>query len=250
MGHVLHQAAKIFSSPIVQPLRLLPKSIAPIATNIASTALGMPWLGALVNGVNTYSDTGSLKAGALNAGLTYAGANLGASLFPGAGNIADALESGLGADLGSAAVNAVGGNIANTSLGALAGGFAGNSIASSFAPQGVKGTQAAIGQPTPFSPKQDNPAALPPSLSTLGGLTPIQQASNVATGGVYGGGNGPDEQSYFTNLINRQLVDQTGKVSDLSTLNPIENSYLQQIGLGGYGNSQDLLKAISKFKPA
>lgn len=249
MGHILHQAAKVITSP----LKILPESVqnfaAPIVGFGLGSLIGQPELGAaLGGGLHTEAKTGSLGQALLSGGLSAAGAHLGGALFPGAGNVADALESGLGSDFGSAAANVIGGSAANASLGSIFGGFAGNSLASALSPQK---NQNPTGQ-TPsaaFKPTQEGEKSLPSSLQSLGGLTPLQQATNVATGGVYGGGQGPDEQSYFTNLINRQLVDQTGKTNDISTLNPIENSYLKQLGLGGYGNSTDLLQAISKFKP-
>lgn len=248
MGHFLHQAAQSVLK------------FGHYGLDAAAALTGNPELIPAIEGVNsgaqTYAKTGNLgsalKSGALSAGGSFIGSNIGAALFPGAGNVADALEKGLGSDFGSAVSNVVGGTIANTGLGALGGGFAGNSLASSLAPENMKGRQAvaASGLPPAFQPSQQAQSSLPMSLQSLGGLTPMQQATNVATGGVFGGGQGPDEQSFFTNLVNRQLVDSSGKVNNLSTLNPIENSYLQQLGLGGYGNSTDLLQAISKFKPS
>lgn len=250
MGHFLHEAAKVVTSP----LNILPKSIQGIAAPLVGFGLGslvgFPELGAAVgSGANTIAKGGSLGQGLLSGGLSAVGSNIGASLFPGAGNVTDALEKGLGSDFGSTAANIIGGNAANTSLGSILGGYAGGNVASALSPTK---TQNPTGQApsAAFQPSQQAQASLPTSLQSLGGLTPMQQATNVATGGVFGGGQGPDEQSFFANLVNRQLVDPSGKVSDINTLNPIENSYLKQLGLGGYGNSTDLLQAISKFKPS
>lgn len=100
-----------------------------------------------------------------------------------------------------------------------------------------------------FTPSQQSIFGAPQSLSnyTSPGMDSDQTLSGIATKGVYGGGNGPEEQKYFLNLINNRLVDPQGKVGDMASLNPIENSYLSQLGLGGYGNTSDLLKGISNY---
>ncbi len=91
----------------------------------------------------------------------------------------------------------------------------------------------------------------PPSLSGLGQLTPAQRTSNIATKGVYGEGADTPEQKYFLNQINRRLVDESGNVdAGMDDISAIEQSYLQKLGLGGYGNTSNLLEAISKWKPA
>lgn len=102
--------------------------------------------------------------------------------------------------------------------------------------------------PSPFVASRDAAMSLPGSLSQFAGATPDQQSTNIATQGVYGGGEGPDEQKYFLNLINRRLVDDTGKVAgDTSSVNPVEGSYLSQLGLGGYSDPNDLLKKIHGY---
>lgn len=101
-----------------------------------------------------------------------------------------------------------------------------------------------------FTPERQPGLAPPASLAnyTNSALSPDQTLSGIATKGVYGGGNGPEEQKYFLNLINNRLVDQTGHVAnDMSGINPIENSYLSQLGLGGYQNPNDLLRGISNY---
>lgn len=254
MGHFLHQAAKTITSP----LKILPTPLrdiaAPVLGGLAFGPAGLGLVGAatgaaVAGGVNKYAETGKLGPSLLSGGLSYVGSNLGESLFPGAGNVGSALKNTLGPSIGSSVANAVGSTVANTSLGSILGGYIGSNVADAISPQ-KSSNPTGQNASTPFQPTQQSQASLPVSLQGLGGLTPMQQASNIATGGVYGGGQGPDEQSYFTNLVNRQLVDQTGKTSDISTLNPIEQSYLKQLGLGGYGNSTDLLQAISKFKPS
>lgn len=158
-------------------------------------------------------------------------------------------------DLGGTAANSIGNSIANTTVSSALGKFAGNSIADNLVsslsgvdqPQNVE-----VGQPVPepqgpapFEPKQEAQLTLPNSLSGLSSLDPNQQSTNIATQGVYGGGAGPQEQDYFENLINRRLVDESGQVdSDLSDINPIESSYLSQLGFGGYNTPSSLLEAL------
>lgn len=205
-----------------------------IPTSLA-TAMGVPssvapYVGSgVVGGAINYAKTGdlgsALKAGAFTGAGSYAGNSL----------------------LGS-------GSIPGLNLGSAIGGFAGNSLASSLAGSPKQNVSPSNNTNSsmlaaPFHPTQQGAQDLPASLHALGGLTSDQQASNVATQGVYGGGNGPQENSYFLNLMNRQLVDSSGKVGDMSGVSPIENSYLQKLGLGGAKNSTGLLQAISNWKP-
>lgn len=245
-GHFFHSILK------------LADKVAPIAFAVA----GQPELAAAYSGVSNTVKTGSPLKGLESAGLTYAGNAIGSevgntlgSKLGTFGDYAGAGANSIGADvlkgiqgtLGDNALNFAGNainKIANTGVGATLGALEGNSLANSLMPK------ASVPGPSPFAPSQASAQSTPASLSSLSNLTPAQQATNVATQGVYGGGNGPDEQSYFTNLVNRQLVDNSGKVSDLNTLAPIETSYLDQIGLGGYKNSNDLLKALTTWHPA
>lgn len=101
--------------------------------------------------------------------------------------------------------------------------------------------------PSPFSPTMQSAQGLPSSLSSYVGLDPSQQASNIASRGVYGGGQGPEEQNYFLNLMNRQLFDQSGNVaSNLNNISPVDLSYLNQLGISG-SSPTDYLKGISQF---
>jgi hypothetical protein len=227
----------------------------PIVGAIAGSAL--PGVGTAL-GASIGSSLGTLASGqglqnALLAGAgNYVGASIGGSLFP----------QTLGQSLPFDAVGGIGGTVAdvfggqaantlmNTSIGGALGGYYGSSLAqNSFGKQGEPTPQAPAG-PDPFKPKREDQKDAPPSISGMGALTPEQQSTGLATQGVYGGGNGPDEQAYFANLINRRLVDESGGVSDMSALKPIERSYLDRIGLGGYGNSMSLLEAMSKWRPA
>lgn len=234
---------------------------------VVATAVGGPLLGAAASGIESYAG-GAKPIDALKiAGLSYAGnsigSSIGGSLFPGtvgdtigpsASNAIGGVESGLrnavGAGFGQTASNA----ILNTSVGGALGGFEGSAIASNLMPQNSSGgsagnaTKSTSLVPPAFTPTRSPQLDLPGSLSGLSNLTPDQQTSNLATQGVYGGGLGGQEQDYFNNLVNHQLVDDSGKTQDISTLSPIENSYLGQLGLGGYSNSKDLLQAMSKWK--
>lgn len=196
----------------------------------------------------------SLKQGGLAGVGAYAGNALGDTLGGTLGRtVGDIGVSNLptGA-LGSYALNALPSSIANSSIGSIIGGSAGMNLASNaMEPKRSSQETSPLSSTnvTPFTPSQQDEQQTPASLTSLGSLTDAQKSSTLASQGVYGGGNGPEEQSYFTNLLNRRLVDSGGNTSDLSGVSPIEQSYLQKLGISGYGNSKDLLEAISKWKP-
>lgn len=248
--HPFESVAKAVLKPVAKLVDDIPGGnvLVPIALQFAGVPA--PVTAAALNYGNTGNVFDSLKA----AGLAYAGSQVGnavggslgtvGSAFGDGADVENTISSKLGNFVGSDTANTIGADIATTGIGKSLGQFAGNSISNS------------LSAPTPstpstpaFTPSQADAAAVPASLSSLSTLTLPQQASNVATQGVYGGGNGPDEQSYFANLVNRQLVDKSGNVSDISTLDPIEKSYLSQLGLGQYSNSNDLLKAMSTWSP-
>lgn len=255
MSHAIKSVVK----PVGKLINAVPGGS--ILADIAATAAGAPYLVPAINGASTVAKTNSLGAGFGSAAGSYLGAQLGGSLGGGLGTIGGAANNALGASayqslgdtlggsLGSTASNAFS-NIAGSSLGGALGGFAGNSIGGDLGLGLSGGMDQGMSGPAAFSPTRQDAQNAPSSFSGLGDLTGEQQTSNLANQGVYGGGLGPDEQSYFLNLVNRQLVDPSGQTQDMSSLQPIENSYLQQLGLGGYGNSQDLLEAISKWKQA
>lgn len=254
-GHVL----KKFIKPVGKLINAIPGG--QYLADAALLATGNPEFIPLVNGASTTAKTNSLGAGIGAAAGSYLGGQLGGS-FGGSlgtfGNVANnalgetayrSLGDAIGGGLGSTASNAFG-NIAGASLGSALGSFAGNSIGADLGMSFGGGAKPSGPQTASFSPSRQDEQQTPGSLQGLGGLNQLQQATNVANQGVYGGGLGPSEQSYFTNLVNRQLVDPSGQVNDISSLQPIESSYLQQLGLGGYGNSKDLLEALSKWKAA
>lgn len=228
----------------------------PAIAYIAADAI-LPGSGALAAGVTSGADSYAHNhniGGALgNAAGSYVGANIGGNLFPAAtsGTIGSALGTGSSSSiaeaLGGGSFGSAVGNLAGTSLGSLGGAAVGGTLGSAA---GSQLTPASPPKPPgPFQPTQAGAATLPTSLNSMSSLTPQQQASGLATQGVYGGGNGPQEQSYYTNLINRQLVDSGGNVSPLSSLSPIEQSYNSKLGFGGETNSNSLLEALSKWKP-
>lgn len=227
----------------------------------ALLATGNPEFIPLISGASTTAKTNSLGAGLGAAAGSYLGSQLGGAFGSNLGTIGGAANNALGTEayqalgdtlggsLGSTASNAFG-NIAGASLGSALGGFAGNTIGADLGMSLGGGSPQAATKLASFSPSRQDEQGVPASLQGIGSLNPLQQATNVANQGVYGGGLGPSEQSYFTNLVNRQLVDQSGQVNDISSLPSIESSYLQQLGLGGYSNSKDLLEALSKWKAA
>lgn len=227
--------------------------IAPgIGTALGST-LSAATLSAIGAGVgsaaNTYADThnlgSSLTAGALGGAGSYIGGNIGSAV--GGQSTANVLQNALGPDLGSAVGQLAGGQIALSPANAILGSSIGSNLASSLVPQKTSNP----GGAGAFKAKQEKEQDVPASFQSFGQLTPSQFSSNIATQGVYGGGAGPEETSYFLNLINRRLIDDSGRVDkDLSEINPIENSFLSQLGLGGTTNSKDLLEAISRYRTA
>lgn len=230
--------------------------IAPIAGSFLGGATGLPagsaFGSAVGSGLSTGLKTGNPLAGAAAAagsGIgSYLGSQFGGSYLNNAGSSTNAASGGqTGGPLSSSPSNALSGvsDFGSQSYGDLLaggiGGAVGGQMASSLVP-----AQSASTDPAPFKPSRAASMALPGSLAQYGGLSPDQELSGIATKGVYGGGNSPDENKYFLNLINNRLVDQGGNVGNES-MNPIENSYLSQLGLGGYGNNTDLLKGIQNY---
>lgn len=225
------------------------KSLFDFIAPIAGAALGsvIPGVGTAIgaavgSGLNSGVKTGNPLAGVLSAGGSY----LGGQALGGAGGI---LGDTVGSTVGSTAANFIGPQLASTTLGSVAGSALGSSIGES-AGEAMNppkmGFTGAMGPPG-FSPSKQPEMGLPQSLSQFGGLSPQQQGSNIATKGVYGGGNGPQETNYFLNLMNRQLFDNGGNVAnDNSSINPVEMGYLNQLGISG-STPTDLLKGISQY---
>lgn len=210
----------------------------------------------------THNFASAAKAGAISGGSAYLGSKIGGSLGAnlgtvggaGAGNsLATAASNGFGSLLGPTAGIAAGNaisNIAGTSIGAAIGGMAGENFGNQYNSSQLPAKKPMVSNgPDPFNPVQANAAAVPGSIAGMSNLTPTQQSTGLANQGTYGGGLGPEENSYFLNLENRKLVNPNGSTNPLSSLQPIENSYLAKLGLGGYGNPTSLLQAISQWKP-
>lgn len=164
------------------------------------------------------------------------------------GKIFDFIAPIAGAGIGSV-IPGVG-----TALGATIGGGLGSLFGGSDdkpsqdQPSGPTGlTDVAGAAAAPFEPKREEAKTRPASFNAFGSLSPEQEASAIATQGVFGGGTSSQEQDYYQNLINRQLVDEGGGLRDVGQLAPINRSYLSQLGYG-QGNTRDLLEAMQKWR--
>lgn len=221
----------------------------PVLASTIGYLVGGPPGAAIAGGGYNYSQNHNIGQALASAGGSYIGSNIGgAVLGDKLGTVGSTLSNTLGQGIGSTAANAIGPALANTAIGSVLGGSVGGDLASSLAAP----KQKAISQPgeSPFSPTQQAEKSLPLSLTgAYGSLTNQQRGSGIATQGVYGSGNGPEENAYYLNLINRRLVDESGNVDqNFSDINPVENSYLAQLGLGGKNNPRDLLQAIQGWK--
>lgn len=261
MPDVLGDALDAITTPINAVGDVLDKIpvIGPYLAPLGLTLAGQPELAAAYSGQRSSNKTGNPLSGVLSGIGTYAGnaagSALGSSLADSTGGLLAKTPSNALGDLfggetvgalspiGSSAGNALG----SANLGSFLGGALGSNVGGQMGEQLGGGAAPPSTDPTPFNPTRAPSLGLPQSLSQFGSLDQDQQLSNVANKGVYGGGNSPDESKYFLNLVNNRLVDQTGNVGGMDQLNPIENSYLAQLGLGGYGNSNDLLKGIQNY---
>jgi hypothetical protein len=227
------------------------KKIIPIAATIIGGSIGGPPGAAIGSAVGT-KVTGGSWGDAVKSGVgSYAGNMLGSALG-GTKTFGDVFGSTAGgvtqnavmsSSLPNLALSSAGNYLSGLPVGATVGSYIGSQIGqkpqSQFGGSGVAKEKA-------FKPQRAGEIELPGSFGSIANLSGDQQTSNIASQGVYGGGLGKQEQDYFLNQINRQLVDESGKVGDMSAISPIESSYLSQLGLDGYTNPSDLLKAISK----
>lgn len=214
-------------------------------------------------GIRTGMATGNPLAGLTSGVGAGAGAYVGSNLL---GPTLGSLGGGTSAASGGATPGFLGAPLAkafgDTALegpaqsafgsatgGNLIGGAIGQGVGQSLTDPMKLGIQGGPSTGSPaFAPSRSGDMQMPGDLSQYSGLNPNQQATNIATRGVYGQGNGPQDNQYFTNLINHQLIDPSGNVAgDNSSINPVESQYLSQIGLGGYGNPKDLLQKISNY---
>ena len=220
------------------------RTIAPIAGSILGNML-LPGIGSALG-----SGLGSLASGSspLQALGNAAGSYFGGNLLGSAGNVGPGgtVASGLGGfgSLGSSVANMLPAELAGSSLSGIAGSYLGSNIGESVgtALGGTPRQQSAPESPTAKSRRTDA-GFLPSQFS---GLSPDQQSTGLATQGVYGGGNGPDENQYFLNLINSRLSDS----HNMGSLQPIESGYLSQLGLGGTQDPDELLRRIGQYQYA
>lgn len=103
---------------------------------------------------------------------------------------------------------------------------------------------------TPFKPKRPNEVAKPYDLfsKSVGGqtfstLSPEQQRSYLATEGTYGAGLGDTEKNYYMNMLQRNLISDSGQLGDMNSLSPIERNYLTRQGLPT-GDTLSFFKAL------
>lgn len=239
-------------------------NIVPALASVAAIATGNPELvplaagigSGVTKGVETGNPLTGLLAGVGSGAGSYLGGQLlgpalsgiGSSVNPANGAVTPGfLGRTLGQSFGNFAGNSVGGIVPGTAIGGAIGGSIGNDLGTNarsiISPENTGGGTT----PPGFSPSMSAQAGLPQSLSQFGSLTPNQQASNIATKGVYGGGNGPDETNYFLNLLNRQQFDQGGNLGQSVNASPVEQSYLSQLGISGYNDPTSLLKGISQY---
>lgn len=212
------------------------KRIIPIASAVVGNSI-LPGAGAAIGSAVGTKATGGSWGDSLKAGIgSYVGGNIAKNFFPGGPTIGQSI----GGSLGSSVANVLPASIAGASAREAFGSFAGNNLAQSLG-GGSKSKSSGTGEPS-FKPKEQK-LTLPNSLMATNNFDPNQQSSNIATQGVYGGGSGSDEEKYFLGLINNRLMDRG---STMREMNPIESSYMAQLGLGGYNNPKDLLRAISK----
>jgi hypothetical protein len=227
-------------------------------------AVGGPAGAAIGSGIGTKLSGGSTRDALISAGGSYVG---GRFLGAGAGDVAGNMTQssipglrGLGGRLASGTFGSLGSAIGAASFPGITGSLMGQSIARMAAgPQMMAPINegAPTAQPTgpsnaPLPTSQPEAAALPSSLSQFSGLDPLQQLSGVATEGLYGGGTGAQEQNYFLNLLQRQLIGSQGGYQDYSTsVNPTTEAYLQNnLGLQFDPSTTSLLQAIANRNAA
>jgi len=139
-----------------------------------------------------------------------------------------------GPQAGLAALSATGG-IGGSGGGSIGSAYGGGQDVGSIFPE----------EPAPIELTRAPEAALPSSLSHLQGLSGLQQSTNIATEGLYGGGVGQEEQEYFANLLNRRLMDESGQLASYGEVRPVEEQFLRQrVGLRFDPNTKSILEAL------
>lgn len=230
-------------------------------SGVGGGAIGAGIGAGLNTGIKTGNPLAGLASGVAAGGGSYLGGSIlgpeigGIGSSSGAGTVSGAASPGfmgtpLAASLGDAGLSGASSVFGSATPGTLAGSSIGSSVAQNATESSLPGMYKSNTQDaSPWQPTRQDQMNLPTSLSGYQNLDPLQQATNIASKGVYGGGQGKDETNYFNNLINRQLIGDNGQVAgNTNSINPVENSFLSQIGLGGYGSPGDLLQKISNYQ--
>jgi hypothetical protein len=90
----------------------------------------------------------------------------------------------------------------------------------------------------PYTPTK---MALPGSLQEMGGLSDEQQRSWLATQGSQGAGIGGSSRDYYSNLLQRNILEGKGN------LLPVESQYLASQGINTNLTGQALIDALRGF---
>lgn len=98
--------------------------------------------------------------------------------------------------------------------------------------QNNQSLEQAIQPPAAITPTRPYEMARPGELGDfLTGMSDVQARTALATRGVQGEGLGKDSESYFLNMLMRNLIGDDGNMGQLEDLTPIEQQYLQMLGL-------------------
>jgi hypothetical protein len=82
-------------------------------------------------------------------------------------------------------------------------------------------------------------------------MTDLQRRSYIATEGLSGNQGlyrSDEAKNYYANLLGRTLIGPTGELGDFNTLLPIEQQYLQALGISGHTDTAGLLTKLG-LKP-
>jgi hypothetical protein len=229
------------------------KKIFRFAAPIAGAALGslIPGVGTAI-GMGIGAAGGSKLAGASNkeALLSGLGAGVGGAFLGGntTGSVAgkltqNSLTRPVGEILSKGALSSLGGVSAGALTGALQGQTIANLAGSAMQPMEMPATQSIQIPQENLDIGTPNAMSLPSSLASLGGLSDVQQTSQIATQGTEGaGGVSREGQDYFVNQLRRRLTTQP-----TSNLLPIEGSYLNRLGVNFQpGNTRSILEGIAR----
>ena len=80
------------------------------------------------------------------------------------------------------------------------------------------------------------------------GMNPLQQRVSIATRGTSGLDSyyrSKEALDYYTNLLQRALITDAGELGSLNELRPIENQYLDLMGMPSRTTTEGLLEALA-----